>query len=65
MDVSVLETFIDKFKYLWQSGQNATLNVNTRAGQACIRLEVQLGQAPGPLHHRQAHSRAHRDSPAR
>ena len=47
MDVSVLETFIDKFKYLWQSGQDATLTEERRAGQAWIWLEVQLGQAPG------------------
>ena len=63
MDVSVLYTFIDQFKYLWQSGQDATLTVDTRAGQASIRLKVQLGQA-GPLHHQKAHPQAHRDSPA-
>ena len=60
MDVSVLATVIDKFKYLWQSGQDATLTVDTRAGKAWIKLEVQLGHSPGPLH-----NQAHRDTPTR
>ena len=65
MDVSVLETFIDKFKYLWQSGQDAKLTVDTSAGQAWARIDIKLGQAPGPLHHQHVHPRRHCDSPAR
>ena len=67
MDVSVLDTFIDRFKYLWQSGQDANLYIDTRAGQAWARLDIRLGHAPGPLLHRQhqAHPRPHGDSPTR
>ena len=67
MDVSVLYTFIDKFKYLWQSWQDANLSIDTRAGQAWARLDIRLGHAPGPLLHRQhqAHPRPHGDSPTR
>ena len=50
MKVGVLDTFIDKFKYLWQSGLDAHLFVDTKAGQAWCRLDVRLGHAPGPLH---------------
>ena len=66
MDVSVLYTFIDKFKYLWQSGQDANLSIDTRAGQAWAQLDIHLGHDGPLLHHQhQAHPRLHGDSPTR
>ena len=69
MNVSVLDTFITKFKLLWQSGHDAHLAVDTQAGQAWVRLDVRLGYIPGP-HHQQVHPQhrpqpQHRDGPAR
>lgn len=69
MNVSVLDTFITKFKLLWQSGHDAHLAVDTQAGQAWVRLDVRLGYIPGP-HHQQVHPQRrpqpqHRDGPAR
>jgi hypothetical protein len=51
MYVTELDTFVQKFKNLWQSGLNAHLDVNTHAGKAWVSLHVQLEQAPGPLYH--------------
>ena len=51
MNYSELDTFIQKFKHLWHSGVNCHLDVHTHAGQAWASLHVQLGHAPGPLHH--------------
>ena len=67
MDVSVLDTFIHKFKHIWLSGQDASLTIDTRAGQAWACLRVPLGLAPGPVHHipHKAHTQPHRDSPTR
>ena len=66
MNIAVIDTFIDKFKYLWQSGLDAHLFVDTKAGQAWCRLDVRLGHAPGPLH-QQLHPQPgpRRDGPAR
>ena len=38
-----LDSFVFKFKNLWRSGLQATLNVNTRDGLAWVQLEVGLG----------------------
>ena len=46
-------SFIGKFVNLWQSGRQATLQVNTQAGEATISLEVNLGQALPYPHHQQ------------
>ena len=51
MNCSELDSFIQKFKHLWHSGLNAHLDVRTHAGEAGVSLHVQLGHAPGPLHH--------------
>ena len=45
-----MDTFIFKFKQLWQSGLEAHLNLDTKAGQAWVGLRVRLGYALGPLH---------------
>ena len=45
-----LETFVQKFHQLWNSGLNAHLDLDTRDGNAWVSLHVQLGCAPGPLH---------------
>ena len=59
-----LDTFIHKFKTLWNSGLDANLNVETHAGQAWVSLRVQLGKAPGPLHPHFPHHKP-RHSPSR
>ena len=51
MSVTELDTFIQKFYQLWNSGQTAHLDVDTHAGKAWVGLRVQLGHVPGPLHH--------------
>ena len=48
-----LDTFIKKFHQLWNDGHTAHLDLDTCAGQAWVGLRVQLGHAPGPLHHQQ------------
>ena len=68
MRVSELDTFIYKFKNLWQSGYDAHLSAEAHAGKAWVCLGVQLGQAPGPLHNEHqlpGNARRARDSPAR
>ena len=68
MRVSELDTFIYKFKNLWQSGYDAHLSAEAHAGKAWVRLGVQLGQAPGPLHDEHqvpGNARRARDSPSR
>ena len=55
---SELDSFVKKFKDLWQSGLDAHLVVDTHAGQAWVDLSVQLGHAPGP-HQHQPHQPDH------
>lgn len=49
MFVTELDTFVLKFKQLWNSGQTAHINLDTHAGNAWVSLHLQLGFAPGPL----------------
>ena len=69
MYCSELDSFILKFKHLWHSGVNAHLDVRTHAGNAWVSLHVQLGHAPGPLHHQlyptSAPSSRSKNSPSR
>ena len=46
-----LDTFVLKFHQLWRAGHTAHLNLDTHAGVAWVGLRVQLGHAPGPVHH--------------
>ena len=50
-----LDSFVFKFKNLWRNGQEANLNVKTKAGRASIELKVELGHSldlpPPYLHH--------------
>ena len=48
---SELDSFVKKFKDLWQSGLDAHLVVDTHAGQAWVDLLVRLGHAPGLQQH--------------
>ena len=50
MAVSEIDSFVNKFKYLWHAGFNATLKVDTNAGQAWVSLQVGLGHPFPPLH---------------
>ena len=66
MDGSELQSFIQKFQQLWQTGLSAHLDLDTHAGQAWVGLRVRLGQAPGHPHqeHFPTHQRS-RNTPAR
>jgi hypothetical protein len=51
MSTLEIDTFLKKFYHLWSAGHTAHLDVNTHAGKAWVGLRVELGHAPGPLHH--------------
>ena len=38
-----LNSFVGKFVNLWQTGKNATLKLESRAGQASVNLQLDLG----------------------
>ena len=63
MQVTELDTFIDKFKYLWNAGLEAHLDIDTQAGQAWVGLRLRLGHPPGP--HHQLPPQIQRNSPSR
>ena len=69
MFVTELDTFLQKFHQLWNSGHTAHLDLDTCAGKAWVGLRVQLGHDPGPPHHQLHHPPFHhpkqRDSPSR
>ena len=49
-----LDNFVYKFKDLWRNGREATLTLNSRAGEAWIQLHVGLGRPldlPPPQHY--------------
>ena len=51
MVVKEIDSFIQKFHQLWSAGVSAHLDLDTHAGEAWVGLRVQLGPAPGHLHH--------------
>ena len=53
----VIESFLQKFKYLWSAGIDAHFNVETYAGQAWVSLHLRLGHSPGPLQTRNSPAR--------
>jgi hypothetical protein len=67
MWVTEVDTFIEKFKHLWQSGLHAHLDLGTHGIQAWVGLRVHLGHAPlGPLYKVQlSFPRNSRNSPSR
>jgi hypothetical protein len=44
MAANELDSFVFKLKNLWRNGQEATLNVKTKAGEAWVELQVGLGR---------------------
>ena len=61
-----LETFVQKFKYLWKSGQDAHLDIEAHAGQAWVGLRLRLGEDPGTAVERKMNcSNIKKSSPAR
>ena len=55
---SEVNSFVGKFVNLWKAGRDASLQLETHAGQACVVLRVGLGEHP----HQQPHKKV---SPAR
>ena len=51
MIVKEIDSFVQKFHQLWSAGVSAHLDLDTHAGEAWVGLRVQLGPAPGHLHH--------------
>ena len=49
MNPSELQSFVSKFRSLWQTSLDAHLKLKSHAGKAWVSLAVQLGDAPGPL----------------
>jgi hypothetical protein len=49
-----MNSFVGKFLNLWQSGRDATLQVETQTGQACVTLRLGLGEHPGQQHRKKA-----------
>ena len=63
-----LDTFIQKFRYLWNSGLDARLNLESYAGQAWVGLQLRLGHGQGPPHQVQTvlpKNSRNRDNPSR
>ena len=46
MAISELDSFIMKFKNLWQAGRNANLTIKTIDGKVEANLSVELGDPP-------------------
>jgi hypothetical protein len=66
MDITEVDSFIQKFKQLWKSGYSAHLDLDTHSGKAWVGLRVRLGHVPGPFHHQVQQPRTRtRDSPSR
>ena len=58
MAANELDSFVVKFKNLWRNGQEATLKVKSKDGEAWIELQVGLGHPLDlPPPHLQAHQR--------
>ena len=51
MHTAELDTFVHKFRQLWNAGPNAHLDFDCRGGAAFVGLRLELGHAPGPAHH--------------
>ena len=61
-----IDSFVSKFKHLWNLGLDANLNIESKAGKAFIQLKVGLGCPPPPQHHPQQQFQPHRHvGPAR
>ena len=51
MALCELDSFVLKFKNLWQAGRNANLTIKTIGGKVEANLSVELGDAPVlPIH---------------
>ena len=46
-----MNAFIGKFVRLWQSGRDANLKIESKAGQAVVSLQLDLGYPHPPPHH--------------
>ena len=46
-----LNSFVGKFVNLWQTGKNATLKLESQAGQASVNLLLDLGHQLPHQHH--------------
>jgi hypothetical protein len=58
MAANELDSFVFKLKNLWRNGQDATLSVKTKAGEAWVELQVGLGRSLDlPPPHLQHHQR--------
>ena len=54
-----LDSFLLKFKQLWRSGFNASLNVDAEAGQPSVMLKLDLNCAPGRIYSSQQYVYTH------
>ena len=49
--IGQLKSFVGKFINLWQSGIDASLQIQTSAGKAQVTFKAELGEDPLPHHH--------------
>ena len=50
LNFAVVHSFVGKFMNLWKSGEDASLQFETHAGQACVTLRLGLGEHPHQQH---------------
>ena len=46
-----INSFVGKFLHLWNTGRNASLNIESQAGNAAVTLRLDLGQPSQQPHH--------------
>ena len=45
-----INSFVGKFLHLWNTGRNASLNIESQAGNAAVPLRLDIGQVHQPNH---------------
>ena len=59
-----LDTFVSKFRYLWQAGRQASLTLESDAGKAWVSLYLDLGALPLSLDQPQHQQSSRRNGPS-
>jgi hypothetical protein len=49
-NISEVNSFVGKFFNLWKCGRDATMQLETQAGQACVTSRHGLGEHPHQQH---------------
>ena len=46
-----INSFVGKFLHLWNTGRNASLNIESQAGNTAVTLRLELGKPGQQPHH--------------